>query len=854
HTAFNGTRNFPKNELVGYLQSIGVRFGADLNANTGFDATTYILPIPTDTARIVERGFQILEDWAHGQRFDSAEVANERGIVLEEWRGGQGSGERMLRQWLPVALRGSRYAERLPIGTRESIQAATPAKLRRFYQDWYRPDLMAVVAVGDFDKARIEQLVRQHFGRIAPRATPRPRLLAGVPGNREPLIAVATDREATSSGVTVAYKRPHEATRTVGDYRRGLLQELYLSMLNGRLGEIAQRPGAPFLGAAAGSGSFFARTTDAFTLSAGVEDGKVARGLEALLVEARRVDRFGFLAAELEREKQDLLRGYERAYAEREKTNSGAYVAEYVGHFLEGDAFPGIAYEYALVRQLLPAITLADVNTLARGWIADSNRVIVAQAPDKAGVRAPTREELLAAFERAARAPLAPYTETLSAAPLVARAPAPGRVASERRVPEVGVTEWRLSNGARVLIKPTDFKADEVLMAAYSPGGTSLAPDERYMSATQAAQVVALSGLGDFNRVDLGKKLSGKAASVGATIGETTEGLSGRASPADLETLFQLTHLHFTRPRLDSAAFQAFRAQAAQVIANRGQVPEQAFADTVQVTMSGGSFRDRPLTAATFAEVDPAQALAFYKERFADAGDFTFVFVGNVSPAALRPLVERYIASLPAAGRRERFRDTGGAPPRGVVTKVVRRGVEPKATTLLLFTGPFEYTPENRFALLALTELFQIRLTEALREQLGGTYSPSVGGGGSREPRAEYTVQIGYGSSPENADRLTSTVLALVDTLQRRGPSAADVAKVREQLARGREVQLKQNAYWLGNIAGRDQAGEPLAGLLAPYDAMIRALSPAQVQAAARKYLDTKNYARFTLLPEGAAR
>jgi zinc protease len=355
-------------------------------------------------------------------------------------------------------------------------------------------------------------------------------------------------------------------------------------------------------------------------------------------------------------------------------------------------------------------------------------------------VAVPSRAELLAAFERAGRATVTPYTETVSSAPLLARAPVPGRVVGERRVPEVGVTEWRLSNGARVLLKPTDFKADEVLMTGYSPGGTSLAADSNYMSAAQAAQVVALSGLGTFNRVELGKKLSGKAASVSASVGETTEGVSGRASPKDLETMFQLLHLQFTAPRLDTAAFAAFTEQAAQVIANRGLTPEQLLADTVQVTMSQGNFRDRPLTAATFAEIDPERALAFYKDRFGDAGDFTFVFVGNVSPETLRPLVERYVASLPSRGRKETFRDPGGAPPKGVVQKVVRKGVEPKATTLLVFTGPFAYTPANRFALNALTELFQIKLTEALREQLGGT-TAERGRGGSREPRQEYAIR-----------------------------------------------------------------------------------------------------------------
>lgn len=850
HTAFNGTTNFRKNELVSWLESIGVRFGADLNAGTGFDETVYILPIPTDTARIVEQAFQILEDWAHGQVFDSTEVANERGIIVEEWRGRRGADDRMMQKWLPVALRGSRYAERLPIGTRESIESATPATLRRFYRDWYRPDLMAVIAVGDFDPARIEALIRQHFSRIPMPVSPRPRPVPGVPPNREPLVSVATDPEATSSFVNVLFKLPAEPVSTVGDYRRILMERLYVGLLNNRFAEIAQKPDAPFLGASASKSGFFARTVEAFSLGAAVEDGGIERGLEAILVEARRVDEHGFLATELEREKQDVLRAYERAFDERETTHSGALVEEYIGHFLSGDAIPGIEYEYDLVRRLLPTITLQDVNALAREWITDENRVIVAQAPQKEGVKVPTDAQLVAVFDRAESVPVTAYVESLSDDPLVERLPAPGRVTAERAIPDVGVTEWTLSNGARVLLKPTTFKSDEVLFAAYSFGGTSLAPDSMYMSATQAAQVVALSGLGEFNRIDLGKKLSGKAVSLSASIGETTEGLSGRASPKDLETLFQLAHLQFTRPRLDSAAWESYRAQAAQFIANRGAAPMQVFADTILVTMTQHHFRARPISAETFAEVDPAEGLRFYRERFADAGDFTFVLVGNIAPDSVRPLVERYLASLPSTGREERWRDIAQMPPKGVVEKVVRKGTEPQANTLMVFTGPFEYTPANRFALRALTDVFQLRLNETLRERLGGTYSPSVGGAGSRIPRQEYSIQIQFGSAPENVEALTRTVFALIDTLKAQGPTAADIEKVREALIREREVQLEQNAYWLANLAARDQSGEPLGGLLEPYDRMVRALTPQQVQEAARRYFDATNYARFVLLPQ----
>jgi zinc protease len=850
HTGFNGTTNFKKNELVSYLQSIGVRFGADLNASTGFDETVYMLPIPTDSAHIVNKAFQILEDWAHGQIFDPTEVANERGIVLEEWRGRKGAGDRMVQKWLPIALKGSRYATRLPIGTQESIQGATPEKLRRFYQDWYRPDQMAVIAVGDFDPKRMEALIKQHFSGIARRPNPRARPAAGVPDNTAPLVAIATDPEATSSSVNLTFKLPVEETKTVGDYRRDLAQRLYLSMLNNRFYEITQKPDAPFTSAGASKGRFFAGQKDAFTLYAGARDGALDKATEAILTEARRVDQFGFLESELSRAKQNLLRAYERAHAERNNTMSGAFVGEYLGNFLSGEAIPGIEYEYTLTQQLLPTIALNEVNALARSWITDENRVILVQAPEKPGVKVPSETELLALFDRAAKATVTAYTESVSEEPLIERLPPAGRVVSERAIASVGITEWRLSNGARVLLKPTDFKADEIQFSAYSVGGNSLVPNADYLSATMASTIVRLGGIGRFNQVDLGKKLTGKVVSVLPNIGLTGEGMTGNASPKDLETLLQLVHLNFTSPRLDSTAFAAYKNRITPALTNRGSDPNQVFFDTVNVTMAQNHFRSRPLSVSLLNEVKPDRALAIYKDRFADAGDFTFLFVGNVDPAVLKPLAERYLATLPAAGRKENWKDIGMSAPRGVVEKTVRKGSEPKAMTIMLFTGPFQYSPENRFALRVLTDLLQIKLIETLREQLGGTYSPDAGGGGSRIPRAEYSISIQYGSAPENVEKLAQTVLALVDSLKTKGPLPADVEKVREQLVRTREVDLKTNGFWTGNIAGRDQAGEDLGGLLAPYDEMIRKLTPALIQQAARQYLDTKNFAKFVLLPE----
>ena len=853
HTAFNGTKHFAKNDLIKYLESIGVRFGADLNAYTSFDETVYILPIPTDTARIVDQAFTILEDWAHGQIFDPAEVTNERGVVREEWRGRKGAGDRMLQQWLPVAFKGSRYAERLPIGTEASIMSATPQKLRTFYNTWYRPDLMAVIAVGDFDPNVIESKIKAHFSGLKNPPNEQKRTVYDVPANKEPLVAIASDKEATGSSVNLIYKLPADSVNTVADYRQLLMERLYLTMLNSRFSEIAEKPDAPFLAAGSSKDNFFARTTEGFTLAASVKDGGIERAAEALLTEARRVDQFGFLQSELDRVKTNVLRSFERSFAEREKTQSEQFVEEYIGNYLQGEAIPGIEYEYKLAQELMPTITLADVNSLAKRWITDENRVIIAQSPIKEGVPQPTREGLLAAFDKASKATLAAWTENLSSENLIEKAPAAGKIVASKPISSIGAVEWKLSNGARVIVKPTDFKADEILFSAYSPGGNSLAPDPDFMSAAFASQILQLGGLGNLNRIDLGKKLAGKAASVQPAIGETTEGFQGRSSPKDVETMFQLAYLEFTAPRLDTVVFTTFKGQAATILANRALSPEAAFQDTIQVTLAQHAFRARPLTPKVFEEVNPQKALAFYKDRYADASDFTFVLVGNVDTVAIKPLVETYLASLPNTGRKEKARDTGMKTPKGVIERTLRRGTEPKASTRLVFTGECSYTPEDRFILRALTTLMQTRLNETLREKLGGTYSPSVGGSCQREPRQEYAVSVAFGSSPENVEVLSKATLALIDSLKAQPVTQADVDKVKEEILRSREVEVKTNAYWLGNIGARDQAGEDLGGLGPAYDEMVKKLTPAMIQQAARKYFNTTNYARFVLLPETGA-
>lgn len=848
HMAFNGTTRFKKQELVDYIESIGMRFGADLNAGTSFDETVYQLQVPTDSAHLVTRAFDILEDWARGVTFDSAEIEKERGVVLEEWRLGRGAGQRMFDQQLPVLFRGSRYAVRLPIGTPECIRTCSRAALRRFYGDWYRPDLMAVVAVGDFDPARIEALIKSHFGSLPAKRPARARLPAEVPPHREPEVSIATDPEATSTSVSVYVQKPSGVRGTISAWRKEMVESMASGILNERLYELTQKPNPPFIGAGAGR-SELVRSVEAFSFGAAVSDSGVRRGLEAVLTELERAGRHGFTQAELDRTRAEYLRGIEQAYAERDKSESGGFVGAYVEHYLTGAAIPGISHEFARAKAVLPGITLADLNAVAKGWLAEGAPVILVNAPEKNRALLPTAADLLGLFAAVKRADIAPYAETVSAEALVEAVLPPAAITSERRDTALGTIEWTLANGVHVVLKPTDFKADELLLQAVSPGGLSLSDDSVRVSNQFSAQVVSLSGLGAFSAVELAKKLAGKAASVSPYMGAYEQGLSGRASPKDAETMFQLAYLYFTAPRLDPAAVGAFLGNVRSSLANRSASPEVAFRDTLSVTLAQHHPWSRPVSVAMVDEINPGRALDFYRTRFADAAGFTFFLVGTFDLDSIRPLVQRYLGNLPTRGAADRASDRGITRPGGVVERTVRKGIEPKSQTALVFSGPATGSRQERFALDALGDILDIRLRDELREELGGTYSVSVSGTATRIPRPEYTVFIGFGSAPERADSLVGAVFAQIDSLKANGPRPADLAKYKETAIRTRETDLRQNGWWLSLLTGaRREAEDPATRFaLAPE---LERLTPQVIRDAARTYLNRSRYVRVTLLPE----
>ena len=848
HMAFNGSKHFARQKLVEFMESIGMRYGADLNAFTGFDETTYILRIPTDSPEIIRTTLLILEDWAHALAFDEKAIDKERGVIIEEWRLGQGADARMRDKQFPVLFRGSRYAERQPIGTKENIESFKPEALKRFYRTWYRPDLMAVIAVGDFDRAKMEELIKRQFAGIPrePNAPPRP--VYPVPDHNETLVAAATDKEMPRSTVSVFHKLPLRDQSTIGAYRQRTVEMLFNAMLNNRLSEIAQKPDPPFLGAA-GSEERFVASKEVFALSALVPEGGIVRGLRTLYTEGERVARFGFTKTEFDRQKRDIERFYERALVQKETEDSSEFADEFTRSFLEGEPIPGIEYEHTLQSHFMPEITLDEVDRLAREWMTERNRVIMVNSPDKPGLQVPGEAELLAVLEGVKREQLAPYEDTVSDAPLLATPPAPGEVVSSRTVEAAGITEWTLGNGVRVVLKPTKFKEDEILVRATSPGGVSLAAEENLIPANTADDVVAAGGLDGFSEVDLHKKLAGKAVTLTPMIGELEEGLSGSASPQDAETLFQMIYLTFTAPRSDPAVFESFKAQLKAAVENRVKNPESVFSDTLRSTMQRDQPRFRAMTVDDIPRMDLEKSMAFYRDRFADAGDFTFVFVGNLDLEKLKPLVCRYLASLPSTGRKETWKDWRVPPPEGVVKRSVVKGAEPKSLEAIVFSGPFRTGMGNRLALRAAAQVLETRLRKVLREKLGETYDVSVQPYSSKIPREEYRVMIDLGADPKRIDSLSKVIFKEIKKLKSKGPAEAEVADVRTAESRDYETNVRENGWWLAELVERYRLGEDPAAAL-KFPEALKLLTKDVVKQAARTYFNTKRFVQVTLYPE----
>ncbi|MDE2926422.1 MAG: insulinase family protein [Acidobacteriota bacterium] len=849
HMAFNGTRRFRKQEIVDYLETIGMRFGPDVNAYTSFDETVYMLEVPTDNPEYMEKAFLILHEWAQGIVLDPDEVEKERGVVLEERRASLGAQSRIRDQQFPVIFKGSRYAQRLPIGTEEVLKAARPEDLKRFYRDWYRPDLMAVIAVGDFDGKQVEKAIRERFGDLTGPKNPRPRVIHPVPPHEETLVSIVTDPEVPGTSVSLLKKLPSLPQNSRAAYRQMVIERLFHAMLNARLEEKRRTATAPFRFSMSQTVRSMVRSADILVQAAMAKQDQIAQSMETLLTEVDRATVHGFQPSELERAKKEMLRGYETAAREKDKVRSRRYTSEILRHFLVGEGMPGIDYELELLKELLPGIAADDLNAVAREWGRPGSRVVTVTALE--GTQVPDEEALLALMDRGGRKVEA-YQDQAKAGPLVPEPPAAGSIAGESRIPELGVTVWKLSNGVRVVLKPTDFKNDEILLSGFSPGGHSLASDQDYPSALYADSVVGTSGAGGFSAVELEKTLAGKVVRVSTSIFELEETVRGRASPQDMETMLQLIYLRMTAPRLDPDAIAAWKANALESVRNRLVMPQAVFGDRLQEVLSQNHLRRRPPTEESLGRMDPQKALEIYRERFQDAGDFTFVLVGNLDLEALRGPLLTYLGGLPTSRREEVWRDVGVQSPKKSVRFKVNKGLEPKSRVHLQYLGEASWSRQSRHDLTSLARVLSIRLREVLREDMGGTYGVRVRSRMRRRPTESYTFTISFGCAPENVDPLVKAALDEIEKLREHGVDDEILVKVREGQARSREVALKRNGFWLNGLAGHYRYGTD-PRLILDYRPLVESVTSDRMRDTLRQYLNPERYVMGVLNPEKTA-
>ncbi len=816
HMSFNGTTHYPKNDLVHYLQKSGVRFGADLNAYTSFDETVYQLPIPTDSPALMQNGLQIMRDWAANATLDPNEINDERGVVLEEKRLGKGAQERMRDKTFPVILNNSRYSERLPIGTDSVLNHFQRPVILKFYKDWYRPDLQALIVVGDINVDSMEKKIKALFSDLKNPVNERPRVKYTIPlAGKNQFIAV-TDKEFPYTVFEVLIKMKSMPQGSKEEYIESVKRGVYNEMLGVRLAELSQKPNPPFIQAGADASKFLA-DLDAFTVFMVAKPGQLEKSFTSVWELIQQVKQFGFTEPEFERAKEAYISNLESAVREKDKRNSEQLVQEYTRYFLVNEPSPGIEVELQMSKDYLSTAKLQDINALSAQFIADKNRDLIIMAPQKDSASLPTEATVNGWISAVAAMKLSPYNDQFKKEDLISETLVPGKVVSENKIEKIGVTELTLSNGVKVVLKPTDFKNDEIQFQAFSPGGTSLYNDGDFQSAANATDIVESMGLSHFTPTDLEKLLSGKKLGVGTFIAERTEGLGGSATPKDLETALQLVHLYFTSPRKDTALFNNYIEQSASEIANRYNDPKNVFADTVAAVLGDHSVRRTGPSLKKLQEIDLDKVMKIYQERFSNAGDFTFIFDGNFKVDSIRPLLEKYLGSLPSASQKETARDLNIHIPAGIISATAQKGKDPKAVVRLVISGDYTYSPEANMQLNALSQILQIRITDRLREKEGGTYSPNVRVSYNKYPANRYAYTIQFTCAPANMEKLIAAAKDEISKMKTEGVTELDITKFNTEESRQLELQMDDNAFWLSFLSKQYENGDdPLEVLKYP--------------------------------------
>jgi len=851
HMAFNGTENFEKSELVDYLESVGTRFGPDLNAYTSFDETVYMLQVRTDSTELFDKGMMIIKDWANGITFDHEEIDKERGVVESEWRTRLSPDQRMQNETFPVMYQDSRYATRLPIGDPDIINNADYETVKRFYKDWYRPDLMAVVVVGDVDIASVEAQIKTLFGSIEEHPNPRERKTYDVPMHDETLVKVVSDAEASFTNVSLMYKHYQVKTESMDDMRSSLVRRAYNGMLNARLSELTKSADPPFIYSYTGY-SRDVGDIDSYSSFAMAPEGKAEAALEALMTENKRVLDHGFTNSELDRQKADMMESANRAVKEKDKTDSGRLAMRYVYHYLDENPIPSPDASLEMMNQYLPTIQIDEINALSDHFVKDDSRVVIISGPLKEETPLPEEAAIRSLVDRVSMMEVEAYEDDVATAPFFAEELVEQEIVKTEMYDAPAIKYVELSNGVKVYLKKTDFKNDEILMSATSDGGTSLYSDEDYQYGSNATRISTESGISSFTSTQLEKMMAGKNVRVSPYIGSLSEGMSGSVSPDDMEIMFQMIYLYFTNPRFDEEAFASYINKQKGIYKNLMSNPQYFFSDYVMKKKYNNHPRMGWPSEESLDQLTLEDAKRIYHERFADASDFVFSFVGNYDEEMIESHIKKYLGNLPSIDREEDWKDLGIKVQDGVMKDRFKKGKAPKTNVQMYFHGPFEYTPENSYQMSSMMAYLRIKLREALREDKGGVYGVRMFGGGSKKPREEYSITISFNSDPDKTDELIDEAKRVIQQAIDEAPSDLDMTKVKETQKQGRVKSLKENRFWQGQIMRRqDEETKDFDKILMDsYEAKVDALTAEQIRAAAGSYFNFDRYMEFVMEPE----
>lgn len=810
HMAFNGTKNFPGDDkglgVIPWCETVGIKFGTNLNAYTSIDETVYnISNAPIDRTGVLDSCLLILHDWSNYILLKDDEIDKERGVIREEWRSRNSGMLRVYTDLLPTIYQGDKYADCMPIGSIDVINNFPYKDIRDYYHKWYRPDLQGIVIVGDIDVDTVEAKLKAVFADVQKPVNPAERTYYPVTDNKEPIVAIGTDKEVDDPSIEIYFKQdatPDSEKNNVGYLASQYMTSMISSMLNARLSELVQSANPPFTRASSYYSDFFvAKTKEAFALSASSKADGIETALKTLLQETERARRFGFTESEYARARANYLQSLESAYNEREKTKHGSYVREYVQNFLNGEPIPGIEAEYAMMNQLAPNIPLQAMNMVMQQLVPDSNQVVIIAGPAKEGLKYPTKEEVINLLKGMKDLDLQAYVDKVSDEPLMKEAPKGGKIISEKEGDIYGSTKLVLSNGVTVYVKKTDFKADEIRMKGTSLGGKSIFPDKDALNFAVMDNVIAVGGLGNFSQVDLTKVLAGKKVSVNAGLGATTENVFGTCSPKDFETMMQLTYLTFTTPRKDAEAFESFKNRMKAQLESAQANPLSSINDSLQKAMYNNHPRVVMMKPEMVDQIDYDRILEMYNDRFKDASDFTFYFVGNIDLETAKPLIAEYLGALPAINRKETFKDTKMSIRKGVYkNEYAKEQQTPTATIVFLYSGKAPYTLKNDILLSFATQVLDMVYTEEVREKEGGTYGVNCFGDLQKYPKEQLLLQIVFQTDPAKKDKLAGIVVDELKKLAAEGPSDVHLQKVKEYMLKKYADNQKENGYWMNNL------------------------------------------------------